>query len=248
MSAELTVGSYNVHWGRGHRWHKYPPFDVLAAARAIDTDVLVLQECWVPDEGEADVVRVARELGYEIAGLRSLGRSVIEPQPELVCLADAPDAAAHGVGDWSLAVLTRLPILSVEQTQLSQLRVDRSNRVVLRVRVDLGGGRSFTVCGTHMAHLEYGVFARREEFRAALPPDEEPAVVVGDMNMWSWCISYMAPSTWQRVGRGRTFSSRTPHSRIDHFVVSPAAEAVHTEVLPHLGSDHLPIRGRFRVR
>ncbi len=146
------------------------------------------------------------------------------------------------------AVLSRLPVRSVEVHPLRQLRIDPSNRVVMPVEVELPDGRTFTVCGTHMAHLEYGVFRQRSQFRAALPPDEQPAIVLGDMNMWSWAISYMAPGSWERVGRGRTFSSRTPHSRIDHFVVSPAAEALHTEVLPALGSDHLPIRGRFRVR
>jgi endonuclease/exonuclease/phosphatase (EEP) superfamily protein YafD len=83
---------------------------------------------------------------------------------------------------------------------------------------------------------------------AALPADDVPAVLLGDMNMWSWSMSVMKPRSWRRVGRGRTFSSLIPHSRIDHMVVSPALEAVSTEVLPHLGSDHLPIRGRFRAR
>jgi endonuclease/exonuclease/phosphatase family metal-dependent hydrolase len=247
VSAELTVGSYNLHWGRGHRWNRYPTFDVLAAARTIDTDVLVFQECWLPDDGEADVTAVARALGYELH-LRPLARSTGGEKPHVVALADAPDADEHGEGLWALAVLSRLPVRSVEHTQLPQLRFDPSNRAVLRVEVELADGTPFTVCGTHMAHLEKGVFLRRAPFRAALPADDVPALVAGDMNMWSWAISYMAPSAWTRVGRGRTFSSRTPHSRIDHFVVSPPVEAVHTEVLPNLGSDHLPIRGRFRVR
>lgn len=247
MTAELTVGSYNLHWGRGHRWHHYPAFDVLAAARTIDADVLVLQECWLPDGGQADVNAIGGQLGYEVH-LRPLARSVAGDHPHVVARADAPDAASHGEGLWALAVASRLPVRSVEHTQLTQLRFDPTNRLVLRVEVELADGTPFTVCGTHMAHLERGVFARRREFRAALPPDDRPALLAGDMNMWGWGISYMAPATWARAGRGRTFSSRTPHSRIDHFVTSPRVEAVHTEVLPNLGSDHLPIRGRFRVR
>ncbi len=46
----LTVASFNLHagidgWGR--------PFDVVAACRDLDADVLVLQETWTPDEPPA---------------------------------------------------------------------------------------------------------------------------------------------------------------------------------------------------
>jgi endonuclease/exonuclease/phosphatase family metal-dependent hydrolase len=242
--AELTVGSYNLHWGTGHRWRGYRPFDVLSACRAIDTDVLVLQESWAPDDGEALHEAVARELGYT-ARFQPLARAVLRPKPHVVARADA--GGSEGDGTWGLAVLSRFPVVQEKRTQLSQLRVDPSNRWILEVDVDVDG-TTVAVCGTHLAHLEYGVLLRRHELQAALPPGDVPAVLIGDMNMWSWSISIMAPSTWQRVGRGRTFSSMFPHSRIDHAVVSPALEALEVEVLADLGSDHLPIRGRFRTR
>lgn len=47
---EVVVATFNVHagvdgWGR--------PFDVVAACRPIDADVLVLEECWAPAPGGA---------------------------------------------------------------------------------------------------------------------------------------------------------------------------------------------------
>lgn len=241
---ELSVGSYNLHWGTGHRWRRYPPFDVVAACRTIGTDVLVLPESWAPDEGDALHDLVAAELGYDVR-FQPLARAVHLPKPHVVARYGAGTGAGTGV--WGLAVLSRLPVLREERTQLTQLRLDPSNRWVVSIEVDVDG-TPFTVCGTHLPHLEAGSLTRRHELRAALPADDVPALVIGDMNMWGWCMSIMKPRAWRRVGRGRTFSSRTPHSRIDHIVVSPAVEVLETEVLPDLGSDHLPIRGRFRAR
>lgn len=244
--ADLSVGSYNVHWGTGHRWKGYPTFDVVAACRTIDTDVLVLPESYAPDEGEAIHDLVARELGYS-ARYQPLARSRYLPKPHVVSPADADPEGTLGVGTWGLAVLSRLPVVGERRTQLTQLRYDPSNRWILEVDVELEG-TTFAVCGAHMAHLEQGSLFRRSELAEALPDDTVPAVFLGDMNMWTWNMAMMKPRTWRRAGRGRTFSSLVPHSRIDHMVVSPAMEVVHTEVLPHLGSDHLPIRGRFRAR
>ncbi len=244
--AELTVGSYNLHWGTGHRWRGYQPFDVVAACRTIDTDVLVLPESWAPDEGEALHDQVAQELGYSVR-FQPLARAVYLPKPHVVARADADLAGHTGTGEWGVAVLSRLPVIREQRTQLSQLRYDPSNRWLVSVDVDLDG-TTFSVTGAHLPHLEAGSLSRRHELRAALPSDEVPALVIGDMNMWGWCMSIMKPRAWRRVGRGRTFSAMFPHSRIDHVVVSPMVEVLDLEVLPDLGSDHLPIRGRFRSR
>ena len=48
--AELTLGSLNLHMGRGAGGHAAPFYDVVTACKEVDTDVLVLQEGWVPDD------------------------------------------------------------------------------------------------------------------------------------------------------------------------------------------------------
>ena len=65
--AELTLGSLNLHMGRGTGGHDAPFYDVVTACKEIDTDVLVLQEGWVPDDAEGDVLAVAGALGYSVA-------------------------------------------------------------------------------------------------------------------------------------------------------------------------------------
>jgi endonuclease/exonuclease/phosphatase family metal-dependent hydrolase len=249
VAAELTLASYNIHFGFGRRFAHYPPFSALDAARELDADVLVLQESWQPDGGESQHDAIARELGY-VAHSVALARAVVDPQPAVVGRADAPVPAGDtpaGHGTWNLAVLSRLPVQRTSTTPLPQLRFDPPNRAVLQVDV-LVDAIPLAVCGTHLAHLDRGVLLRRGALRAALPSADTAALLVGDMNMWSPFISFMAPPGFTRTGRGRTFSSTYPHSRIDHLLVTPSVEVLHTEVVRDLGSDHRPIRARLRLR
>jgi len=242
-ASQLAVASFNVHWGRSLRWLGYRPFDVVAACKRLDADVLVLQETWAPDGGTAQHDEIAQALGYQVVA-EPLARAVVDPHPAVVSRADP--ARNRGTGDWCLAVLSRLPITSSRITPLPQLRLDPASRVVLRVDVAVGD-RSLAVHGTHLPHLEFGVHRIRHELRAALGPSDEPAVLLGDMNMWGWCIGAMAPRGWRRVGRGRTFPTPYPHSRIDHLVVTGGVDVLSTEVPAEHGSDHRPIRARLRL-
>ena len=72
---DLTLGSLNLHMGRGPGGHAAPFYDVVTACKEVDTDVLVLQEAWVPDTDEGDVVTVASALGYTIAGPFAVARA-----------------------------------------------------------------------------------------------------------------------------------------------------------------------------
>jgi hypothetical protein len=61
--ATLSVATFNVHagvdgWGRR--------FDVVGACRAIDADVLVLQETWTPESGTGIAATVGGALGYAV--------------------------------------------------------------------------------------------------------------------------------------------------------------------------------------
>ncbi|MGH9028028.1 MAG: hypothetical protein ACRDV4_00190, partial [Acidimicrobiales bacterium] len=60
---ELVVASWNVHcgvdgWGR--------PFNVVDGCRAIDADVLVLEETWSADGKTSMAQEVGDALGYRV--------------------------------------------------------------------------------------------------------------------------------------------------------------------------------------
>jgi endonuclease/exonuclease/phosphatase family metal-dependent hydrolase len=241
---ELTVASFNLHWGLSGRRGGYRPFDVVAACAEIDADVLVLQESWAPDDGVAQHEAVASALGYDVLAA-PLARAAATPAPHLV---SRPDPQRRkGDGDWTLALLSRRPMTGTRVVELPKLPTDPATRSILRADVDLDGD-PLTVHGAHMAHLEMGVVLHRRRFRAALTPASEPGVLLGDMNMWGWCISAMVPKGWARAGGGPTFSVARPWHRIDHLLTTPSVELASSEVLADLGSDHFAIRGRVRLR
>src|SRR4030095_13127225 len=105
--AELTLGSLNLHMGRGAGGHDAPFYDVVTACKEVDTDVLVLQEAWVPDADEGDVVAVGAALGDAVAGPLTGARASCHDQVRLVAR-----SGPAGDGDWVVAVLSRLPVVS----------------------------------------------------------------------------------------------------------------------------------------
>jgi endonuclease/exonuclease/phosphatase family metal-dependent hydrolase len=239
--AELTLGSLNLHMGRGSGGHDAPFYDVVTACKEVDTDVLVVQEAWVPDGEDGDVLAVAAGLGYRVAATFAVARAECHDQVRLV--ARSGDA---GDGDWQVAVLSRLPVVDSAIVPLEpQLSRDPGRRALVVATVEVGGG-TFTVCGTHLPVPKDPVWRLGPSLRRALPPAGRPAALAGDMNMWGWCIDRLAGAGWRRAARGRTYPARRPHSQVDHILVSPPVEVVGAEVIPQVMSDHRPIRARLR--
>ncbi|HEX4868990.1 MAG TPA: endonuclease/exonuclease/phosphatase family protein [Acidimicrobiales bacterium] len=238
---ELTLASYNIHWGRGPRGLDFPRFDIVAAARQLDADVLIIQESYAPDDGIADHQRIADALGMVVACDTALARCTPHPHPRVV------GRATHrgGEGSWHLAALTRVPVPAASVIPLPHLPLDPVDRAVLAVEVEVDGA-TLHVRGTHLPHLEYGAHLTTRGLRRTLPPADQPGALIGDMNMWGWTIDRMVPKGWRRVVKGKTWPSHRAHSQIDHLLVTDSVAAVSSQVGPHLGSDHLPIRARLR--
>ena len=240
---ELTIASFNIHWGTGRRSDRYPPFDVVEACSTFEADVIVLQETWAPDGEVAQHDAVAAALGMRCLAV-PVARVRMAPEPRVMARAQ-PDHQA-GDGDSCLALLSRKPIRSTRTIPLPQLPFDPWSRALLHAEIDVDG-TNLTVVGTHFSHLEHGGPLQTGALRRGLPPSDRPAVLLGDMNMWGWTIDAMAPRGWRRAVRGKTWPAPRAHHQIDHILVTPGVEVVRSEVLPDGGSDHLPVRARLRV-
>ena len=240
---ELTVASFNIHWGRGSKRDGCPPFDVVEACASFEADVIVLQEAWTPDGGVGQHDEVAEALGMRAVAV-PMARAVLEPRPKLLGRAVETNRAGNGI--WSLALLSRKPIRTTRTLPLPQLPLDRWSRCLLHAEVDVDG-TNLSLVATHFAHLEVGSPLQTRALRRGLPPADRPGALIGDMNMWGWTIDAMAPRGWRRAVRGKTWPAARPRHQVDHLLVTPSVEVVQGEVLPHLGSDHLPIRARLRV-
>ena len=269
-TSTFVVATYNLHagvdgWGR--------PFDVVAACRSVDADVLVLEENWAPDDGPSLAAQVASTLGYRAYEHALAGGRLARPDPA------ADDrwmrsfdwrGASHAIyldserpyggkvrasrrfadaaqGRWGIAVLSRLPVDGTELIELGRLARDRARRAALVVSVGVGD-RTVCVIGTHMSHITYGAprqFLRlHRRLRAKVRDD--PAVLAGDMNLWGPPVTALLRG-WRRAVRAKTWPAWRPHSHVDHVLVHGALEVVGGEVLAMTESDHRPVRVSLRL-
>lgn len=265
----FSVATFNVHagvdgWGR--------PYDVVAACRTIDADLLVLEENWAPEHGPSLATAVAAALGYESREHPLAGGRLALPHPKADARWMRPfdwRGRSHAIfldserpfgrevlrsarysqarpGLWGIAVLSRLPVTGSDVIELGRLSRDRARRAALTVTVDAGG--PVTVVGTHMSHLTYGApsqflgLARGIRARVGA----RPAVLAGDMNLWGPPVRLFFRG-WHRAVRAKTWPSWRPHSQVDHVLVHGAIRVLDGSVLDVAGSDHLPLRVRLAL-
>jgi endonuclease/exonuclease/phosphatase family metal-dependent hydrolase len=123
---------------------------------------------------------------------------------------------------------------------------DTADRKLLRADIELDGG-SLTVCTSHFPHLEHFSPMLRWRLRPVIPVAHQPAVLMGDFNMWRWVSRFVVPG-WHDTARGATWPAPRPFFQIDHLLATPPVLATAAEVVPVGGSDHLPIRATVSIR
>jgi len=238
----ITVGSYNIHWGRRLReprqWQQY---DVVAACRQLDVDVLALQEVWRADGEPSVAEEVASSLGYDVHQVWT-ARSIVEPKCRLV----GRPGEDVGDGDWGQALLTRIPRGRVVDGRLSGFVYDLTERAVVRTEIELDGTKVI-VCASHFPHVEHMSPLLRWRLRSVLPDAHVPAVLMGDFNMWRWLARFVVPG-WSDTVRGATWPAHRPTFQIDHILATTPIVATDAEVVHTGESDHLPIRARLALR
>jgi endonuclease/exonuclease/phosphatase (EEP) superfamily protein YafD len=235
---ELTIGSFNTHWGV--RWHgERGRIDVVGTCLAMDADVVVLQESWRPSSGEVDADRLAAAMGATLHEIPLLS----DAHPNRPRRVQPPPGPP---GTSGLAVISRLPVLERRDIDLGHaLGDDVLRRFGLVLTVDVCG-IPVTVAGLHASHRLWGSLPQLRRLDRALAGGP-PSVIAGDCNMWGPPISMVLRGR-RRAVRGRTWPSPRPHSQIDHVWIDDRLEAVEAQVLADAGSDHRPVRARLRVR
>jgi endonuclease/exonuclease/phosphatase family metal-dependent hydrolase len=263
----VSLASFNVHcgvdgWGR--------PFDVVGECRALDADLLVLQESWAPDDGgPSTAATVADRLGYPhvLEAAMAHGR-LYGPDPGADRRWGPPRGPDHdtlrldgqhrgraralaqrrpyGLGTFGVALLSRVPLTAAPELALGKLPRDPARRVVVTGTVALGTG-TLEVLGTHMSHLLYRSPVQYLRLRRLVPPTDRPAVLAGDMNLWGPGVTTFLTG-WGRAVRGRTWPAWRPHSQLDHVLVTPPVSVVDARVVAPSGSDHRPVRVTLALR
>ncbi|MEJ2402573.1 MAG: endonuclease/exonuclease/phosphatase family protein [Xanthomonadales bacterium] len=231
----LTLASYNIHRCIGSDG-RYDPERIRDVLNALDADLVALQEVEVfrKDPGLLD----------------------------FLC-ANSDWRPIHGVtlsrdsGDYGNAILSRLPIDTVERQDLSFR--EREPRGALHVRTEFAG------VALHVAATHFGLRpverrtqakALADELDAIAGANDAPAVSVlmGDFNewfLWGRALRHLG-GRFLPAPAPRTFPARHPLFALDRIWVTPGVrsfelEAVRT-ALTRSASDHLPLRARLQLR
>lgn len=229
----LVLASLNLHGGRDRNG---VPFDVEGALRALEADVIVIQEAWSPAGHHDPLAAAARAFGH-----RAIHADLLTAT-DLASLAIADDTTT---GRWGLALLTALPVTSHEVLDLGVASGDVCHRVALVAMVALPGGKTLRIASAHLTHRFPRSVGQLRLLAAHLGRHPAPTVIAGDLNMPG--PATLAATGYARAVRGRTFPSHRPVVALDHMLTGPGVTALGGEVAAPVGSDHLPIRAHLHI-
>lgn len=226
----LRVATYNVHRCVG-RDGRTDPSRVLQVLRALDADVIALQELeWNPKHALHVLADFAKQLGYTHV-----------PGPTLL----------DGRGHYGNALLTRLPVRALREYDLSFGRREP------RGALDVSLGTAAHTVRIIATHLGLRPAERRAQMKILLDllrtSAHRTTILMGDLNEW---FLWGRPLRWLHRHFGRTpapatFPARLPLFALDRIWVLPQEHLLHLAV--HLAqpavvaSDHLPVVADIRL-
>jgi endonuclease/exonuclease/phosphatase family metal-dependent hydrolase len=234
---DVRVATYNIHRAKGLD-RRTRPERIIAVLRAIDADIIALQEvvgAGLSGPSQAEVIGAALGMGWVMASTREYRR--------------------HQYGN---VVLSRFPITDHHQIDLSWKSCEPRN--TQRVPVDLGDGRILHV---YNAHLGTALLERRFQAPklASWILDRRvhgPKIVLGDFNEWGRGLvsdvlakELESVDLYPHLRRRRTYPGFFPVLHLDHIYFSGAIEITKI-TLPRtrsslVASDHLPLVANIRV-
>lgn len=232
--ATIRVAAYNVKHGLG--MDSVIDLERIAdVLRPLDADVVTLQEIDVGAERSGGVDQ-ARRLG-ELLGMT----------------AHFGDFMPYQGGEYGMAVLSRLPVLGVENHRLPDGDEPRSALEV--VVLPSVSGAPVSVVGIHFYRTPEERLAQADSLSALLEDRRHPVILAGDFNSQRGDIVMRAldEAEWfvvDKDGPPDTFPSDAPAREIDFFMLRPgsAFEIVeHRVVEETVASDHRPLFGVFRI-
>jgi endonuclease/exonuclease/phosphatase family metal-dependent hydrolase len=231
----MRIATYNIHKGRGMdgRTSIKRIANVLAGLNA---DIIALQEIFsVSDHQPGQVEMLASELGLHA----SFGRT-----------------RNHGGRPYGNAILTRWPIISCREMDISRVNRERRGCIRADLKTPRGTLHVFNI------HMGTSYFERRHQVRRLLSSnqiDEDlsgPRVLVGDFNEWVKGLTtrllsdkFESLNLELHVRKRRSYPGLLPLLHLDHIYFErplhvEKAELIRTQ-LSKIASDHLPLVATF---
>jgi endonuclease/exonuclease/phosphatase family metal-dependent hydrolase len=226
--AALRVVAYNVKHGLGMDG-EVDLARIASVLRPFYADVITLQEI---DRGTArtDGVDQARRLAGMLGMTAHFGAFM-----------------PYDGGEYGMAVLTRLPVLGVENIRLPD---GEEPRTALDVRVAVGlEERPVSVVGVHLYRTEGERLAQAGAMSDHLQDAEHPVILAGDFNSQRGgpVLDLLTSRGWSvvdKTGDANTFPADAPAREID-FVMYRPGDALEVEehyvIEEAVASDHRPL-------
>ena len=242
MSAKLRVVTLNIHKGLSQFNTRMVIHELREGLRALAPDLVFLQE--VEGLNERHALRFAAWPG--------------RPQHEFLAGADWKHVygqnRVHQYGHYGNAVLSRFPIVSSENADVSDHRFERRGMLHAVVRVP-GWKRNLHCVCVHLSLHERGRRRQLDAIGARLEQLVEsrmPIIVAGDFNDWrqratrilEQSLGMTEVSVASGAGHLRTFPSLLPLLRLDRIYVrgfEVLGSRVHRGAPWSLLSDHLAL-------
>lgn len=245
MPVTVRLVSWNVHKCVGGLDRRYDPQRIVAVLAAEAPDIVLLQEVaqngrWYSHDRQVDLLGDALGLPH---------------RSYFVNVRFGPRR-----GEYGNAILSRLPITSTENLDVTLER--RKARSVLhaelRIPTPRGGSRTLHLFNLH---LGLGEAERREQLRRFLLSENlrhiqtrTPALIAGDFNdVWGTLGKrILVPAGFAGPTRPiRTFPAWAPVRALDSLYVRGDLEVLDLSrlrsKLSRMASDHLPLRATLRV-
>ena len=244
----VTIGSLNLHCGLTAAGQ---PFSVAEGIGRLPADIVALQETWWLRDGADSTDGTNGTSGTggvdAVAALaRDRGAELIRTPFLEGTLANLGIAPRSERGSWGIAVLSWLPVTGYEILDLGLAPGDVVRRSALVCSVTAPGGWPLRLVNTHLTHKFTSPVQlyRLARHLAAAPP--VPTVIVGDLNMPR--LATRVAGGYAPTVRGATYPAHRPLIQLDHLLAGAGMDCCSAAVLPPVGSDHLPVLGRFRRR
>lgn len=230
----IRVAAYNVKHGLGMD-SVIDLERVASVLRGLYADVITLQEIDRGVERSGGVDQATR-----LANL--LGMS-----------AHFGDFMPYQGGEYGMAVLTRLPVLAVDNIRLPDGEEPRS---ALEVQVAAGvSGLPVSIVGIHFYRTDEERLAQADSLSSYLDGAGRPVILAGDFNSQRGDVvmTRLADEGWMAVekeGDSGTFPSDGPQREIDFMLVRPDSVfdvREHFVVDEAVASDHRPIMIVVRI-
>lgn len=230
----LTVASMNLHCGFSPSGE---PFDVGGVVSRLGASVIGLQETWTTaSAADASLSEAACVMDATVL------HAPLCTFPDLAILGLPPGS---GPGQFGMAVLSALPVADYEVVDLGAAPGDSIPRLAQVVWLPLGSGVVLRLVNTHLTYRPFSP-VQLWRLRRLLGGHDGPTVITGDLNMPRPVASLTAG--YAPAVRGRTWPAERPLLQLDHILASHHLDCLDGTVLRHVGSDHLPVRARLRIR